>query len=74
MRLAMFSLPLAEADLRLARQMGMTEVDIAQVVRCFGGRKKIFFAHFRDIRGSMPIFEKAFHDEGKTGRKRWREV
>ena len=44
----------------------MPGVAIPDAIRYFGGRKKIFFAHFRDIRGSVPLFEETFHDEGKT--------
>jgi mannonate dehydratase len=44
----------------------MPGVVIPDAIRYFGGRGKIFFAHFRDIRGSVPLFEETFHDEGKT--------
>ena len=44
----------------------MPGVVIPDAIRYFGARKKIFFAHFRDIRGSVPLFEETFHDEGKT--------
>ena len=44
----------------------MPGVVIPEAIRHFGARKKIFFAHFRDIRGSVPMFEETFHDEGKT--------
>ena len=44
----------------------MPGVVIPDAIRYFGARKKIFFAHFRDIRGSVPVFEETFHDEGKT--------
>jgi mannonate dehydratase len=44
----------------------MPGVVIPDAIRYFGRRKKIFFAHFRDIRGSVPLFEETFHDEGKT--------
>ena len=44
----------------------MPGVVIPDAIRNFGARKKIFFAHFRDIRGSVPLFEETFHDEGKT--------
>ena len=44
----------------------MPGVDVPQAIRYFGRRNKIFFAHFRDIRGSVPAFEETFHDEGKT--------
>lgn len=40
--------------------------DIPGVIRYFGKRKKIFFVHFRDIRGERSNFEETFHDEGKT--------
>ena len=44
----------------------MGTVDIPDAIRYFGSRGKIFFSHFRDIRGSVPVFEETFHDEGKT--------
>lgn len=44
----------------------MPGVVIPEAIRHFGRRGKIFFAHFRDIRGSVPAFEETFHDEGKT--------
>ena len=44
----------------------MPGVVIPDAIRYFGARKKIFFAHFRDIRGCVPRFEETFHDEGKT--------
>lgn len=40
--------------------------DIPDVIRYFGQRNKIFFVHFRDIRGDKWNFEETFHDEGKT--------
>lgn len=40
--------------------------DIPSVIRYFGERNKIFFIHFRDIRGDKWNFEETFHDEGKT--------
>jgi len=36
-----------------------------QILR-FGKQKKIFFAHFRDIRGTAENFVEAFHDDGQT--------
>lgn len=44
----------------------MPGVVIPDAIRHFGRQKKIFFAHFRDIRGTVPLFEETFHDEGKT--------
>lgn len=40
--------------------------DIPRAIRRFGGEEKLFFAHFRDIRGSRNDFTETFHDEGKT--------
>jgi mannonate dehydratase len=40
--------------------------DIPSVIKYFGKRKKIFFVHFRDVRGDKWKFEETFHDEGKT--------
>jgi mannonate dehydratase len=40
--------------------------DIPSVIRYFGKRNKIFFVHFRDVRGDQWNFEETFHDEGKT--------
>lgn len=40
--------------------------DIPSVIQYFGERKKIFFVHFRDIRGDKWHFEECFHDEGIT--------
>lgn len=40
--------------------------DIPSLIRHFGKRKKIFFAHFRDIRGTAEKFVEAFHDDGQT--------
>ena len=40
--------------------------DIPAVIRYFGERNKIFFVHFRDVRGDQWNFEETFHDEGKT--------
>jgi len=44
----------------------MGKVDVPAAIRHFGAQKKIFFAHFRDVRGSVPKFEETFHDDGKT--------
>jgi mannonate dehydratase len=38
--------------------------DLPSVIRHFG--KKIFFVHFRDVRGTPDNFVETFHDEGKT--------
>jgi len=37
---------------------------VYEAIRYFGTRKKIFFVHFRNIRGSYLKFEEAFPDEG----------
>ncbi|MBT3343283.1 MAG: TIM barrel protein [Gemmatimonadetes bacterium] len=40
--------------------------DLPTVIRDFGKQEKIFFVHFRDVRGTPAKFEETFHDEGQT--------
>jgi len=40
--------------------------DLPGVIRKFGAQNKIFFVHFRDVRGDATKFVETFHDEGKT--------
>ena len=40
--------------------------DLPGVIRHFGSQNKIFFAHFRDVRGTPEKFVETFHDDGKT--------
>lgn len=40
--------------------------DLPGAIRHFGKQKKIFFVHFRDVRGTPEHFVETFHDEGKT--------
>lgn len=40
--------------------------NVPEVIRYFGNLKKIFFAHFRDIRGTAMNFHEVFHDDGQT--------
>ncbi len=40
--------------------------DLPGVIRHFGRQRKIFFVHFRDVRGTPEKFEETWHDEGKT--------
>ena len=40
--------------------------DLPAVIRQFGQQGRIFFAHFRDVRGTPDNFEEVFHDEGPT--------
>jgi mannonate dehydratase len=40
--------------------------DIPKTIREFGKQKKIFFVHFRDIRGTSENFNETFHDDGQT--------
>jgi mannonate dehydratase len=40
--------------------------DLPDAIRNFGKQGKIFFAHFRDVRGTPEKFVETFHDEGKT--------
>jgi len=40
--------------------------DLPGVIRRFGGQGRIFFVHFRDVRGTAERFEETFHDDGQT--------
>lgn len=40
--------------------------DLPGVIRHFGKQRKIFFVHFRDVRGTSEKFEETFHDNGQT--------
>jgi mannonate dehydratase len=40
--------------------------DLPAVIRHFGKQEKIFFVHFRDVRGTPEKFVETFHDDGKT--------
>lgn len=40
--------------------------DLPAVIRHFGKQGKIFFVHFRDVRGTPERFEETWHDVGKT--------
>lgn len=40
--------------------------DIPGVVRHFVDQQKLFFVHFRDVKGTPEKFEETFHDDGQT--------
>lgn len=40
--------------------------DVPATIRQFGEQKRIFFVHFRDVRGEPTSFVETFHDEGQT--------
>lgn len=40
--------------------------NVPKMIRYFGKPKKLFFAHFRDIRGTAANFHEVFHDDGQT--------
>ncbi len=40
--------------------------DIPSVIRHFAKQDKLFFVHFRDVKGTPEKFEETFHDNGKT--------
>ena len=40
--------------------------DLPSVIRHFGKQGKIFFVHFRDVRGRVEHFVETFHDDGQT--------
>lgn len=52
--------------------------DVCEVIRHFGRQNKIFFVHFRDVRGTRECFHETFHDNGQTDMARsirtYREV
>ena len=52
--------------------------DLPAAIRHFGGQNKIFFAHFRDVRGTAEKFVETFHDDGQTNMlecmKAYREI
>lgn len=52
--------------------------DLPSVIRKFGSQKKVFFVHFRDVRGTREKFVETWHDDGKTDllacMRAWRDV
>jgi mannonate dehydratase len=40
--------------------------DLPGVIRQFGKQEKVFFVHFRDVRGTREKFVETFHDDGQT--------
>ncbi len=40
--------------------------DVPEVIRQFGEQDKIFFVHFRDVRGTRENYVETFHEEGQT--------
>lgn len=40
-------------------------LDVPQVIRYFGPRGKIFYVHFRDVRGTADNFAESFVNEGQ---------
>jgi mannonate dehydratase len=40
--------------------------DLPGAIRQFGRQGKLFFAHFRDVRGTPDRFVETFHDDGQT--------
>jgi len=47
-----------------ASEMTTSPEQVYETIRYFGSRKKIFWVHFRNIRGSFSKFEETFPDEG----------
>lgn len=41
-------------------------VDVPAAVRLLGGTERVFFVHFRDVRGTPERFVETFQDEGQT--------
>ena len=40
--------------------------NLPDVIRHFGRQGKVFFVHFRDVRGTAAKFEETWHDAGQT--------
>lgn len=40
--------------------------NVIEAIRYFGSRKKVFFVHFRDVKGGPAKFHETFHDNGQT--------
>lgn len=40
--------------------------DLSSVIRQFGQQRKIFFVHYRDVRGTPDKFTETWHDDGQT--------
>lgn len=40
--------------------------NLSETIRYFGNQRKIFFVHFRDIKGDARNFVETFHDDGQT--------
>jgi mannonate dehydratase len=40
--------------------------DLPSVIRHFCGQRKVFFVHFRDVRGTVEDFRETWHDDGQT--------
>jgi mannonate dehydratase len=40
--------------------------DLPAAIRHFGEQHKIFFVHFRNVRGTASDFQETFHDDGQT--------
>jgi mannonate dehydratase len=53
-------------------------VDVPATIRHFGGQDKVFFVHFRDVRGTPERFVETFHNTGQTdmleAMRAWAEV
>ena len=41
-------------------------IDVPETIRLFGNQGKIFFAHFRNLKGTAESFCEMFHDDGDT--------
>ena len=40
--------------------------DVPKWIHLFGEQGKLFFVHFRDVRGTRENFVETFHDDGQT--------
>ncbi len=45
---------------------GETSASVIEAIRYFGQRGKLFYVHFRDVQGSVPLFQECFLGEGNV--------
>ena len=65
-RLARLGAQRGQRDHLVPGQLYLDDGRPPAVIRQFGKQKKIFFVHFRDVRGTPEKYEETFHDDGKT--------
>jgi len=57
---------LCQGNFALMTSHESVHCDLPSVIRHFGQQERIFFVHFRDVRGTPDMFVDTFHDDGQT--------